>query len=90
MFEGPEYRLLPIYSTLTLTSELNTILGRVIVHSLLLGGPGFPFHAPSVYWHVVSGLSEVAVEHITVADMTPPVAEVINKVRAAFSVSESR
>ncbi len=82
MFEGPEYRLLPIYSTSTQTSELHTILGRVIVHSLLLGGPGFPFLAPSVYWYVVSGSSEVAMEHITVADMTPPVAEVINKVRA--------
>ena len=80
ILEGPPTRLYPVYSSAVQASEMLRILGRVIVHSLLHEGPGFPFLNHFVFWYLVSGSADVAVNYVLVSDLHQPVAEMINKV----------
>ena len=52
------------------------ILGRVIVHSLLHEGTGFPFLTLCL-WYLVSGSADVAVNYVLVSDLHRPVAKMI-------------
>ena len=36
------------------------VLGRMIAHSLVQCGPGFPYLAPSIYWYLATGDLQVA------------------------------
>ena len=52
-------RLTPIYSSEHVLTGVFEVLGKMIAHSLIQGGPGFPFLAPSIYWYIATGdLSE--------------------------------
>ena len=82
ILEGPPTRLIPVYSSAVLASDMLKILGRIIVHSLLQEGPGFPFLNPSVFWYLVSDNVDIAVNYVLVSDLQTPVAEMINKVQA--------
>ena len=81
ILEGPPKRLIPVYSSSVLASDMLKILGRIIVHSLLQEGPGFPLLNPFVFWYLVSDSADVAVNYVLVSDLQTPVAEMINKVK---------
>ena len=54
-FKGPVATcLIPAYSSQVLASGILKILGRIVVHSLLQGGPGFPFLTPYVYKYITT------------------------------------
>ena len=72
---GPSTRLYPVYSSAVLAYDMLKILGRVIVHSLLHKGPGFPFLNPFVFWYLVSESADVVVHYVLVSDLQKPVAE---------------
>ena len=77
-FEGPVATcLIPAYSSKVLASGILKILGRIVVHSLLQGGPGFPFLAPYVYKYVTTESIDQAFEDITLAVLPTPVANMI-------------
>ena len=40
------------------------MFGRIILHSILLEGPGFPFFPPPVYYYLVNGTIESAMPHM--------------------------
>ena len=42
------------------------MLGRIILHSILLEGPGFPFFPPPVYYYLVNGTIESAMPHMDI------------------------
>ena len=84
ILEGPPKRLIPVYSSSVLASDMLKILGRIIVHSLLQEGPGFPFLNPFVFWYLVSDSADVAVNYVLVSDLQTPVAEMINKVKTIW------
>ena len=77
-FEGPVVTsLIPAYSSQVLASGILKILGRIIVHSLLQGGPGFPFLAPYVYKYITTESIDQAFEEVTLAVLPIPVANMI-------------
>ena len=80
LFEGSEDRLLPVYSTSVLASGLLKVIGQVIVHSVLFKGPAFAFLAPCIYKYISSGSVEEAVQCVKLSDLSPPVADTIEKV----------
>ena len=41
----------------------------MIVHSLIQGGPGFPFLAPSIYWYIGTGDLSEAVARSSFVDV---------------------
>lgn len=64
LFEGQDNRVLPCYTPSVIASGLLCILGRAIVHSILHGGPGFPFLAPCVYRYLCTGSADDAVQYM--------------------------
>ena len=55
LFTGPECRLSPVYSSEHILTGIFEILGKVIAHSIIQGGPGFPYLAPGIFWYVATG-----------------------------------
>ena len=71
LFTGQENRLTPVYSSENLLTEIFEILGKMIGHSLIQDGPGFPYLAPAIYWYIATGNLDEAVgraSHIDVVD----------------------
>ena len=64
LFEGSNCNLRPVSYPSATISGLYTVLGNIVIHSVLLEDIGFPFLAPYVYWYIVSGETK-AVEHIS-------------------------
>jgi len=52
-FQGTNYKS-PIYNADIVASGMRKYIGTIIVHSILLGGPGFPMFSPSVYCYLVA------------------------------------
>ena len=59
-FSG-ERRKVPLYNTDILISGLIKIIGTIIVHSVLHGGPGFPFFSLALYWYITTGSVDAAI-----------------------------
>ena len=59
LFRGSDSRLTPICSTEHVLTGVFEVLGKMIAHSLIQGGPVFLFLNPSIYWYIATGdLSE--------------------------------
>ena len=71
LFTGQENRLTPVHSSENLLTEIFEILEKMIGHSLIQDGPGFPHLAPAIYWYIATGNLDEAVgrpSHIDVVD----------------------
>ena len=55
-FQGIIYKS-PVYNADTVASGMMKYIGTIIVHSILLGGPGFPVFSPSVYRYIATLLN---------------------------------
>ncbi|KAJ7384022.1 hypothetical protein OS493_024034 [Desmophyllum pertusum] len=53
-FQGVEYKQ-PIYNSNMVACGIIKLCGKIIVHSILLGGPGLPIFSPGVYDYLVTG-----------------------------------
>ena len=53
-FQGTNYKS-PVYNADTVASGMMKYIETIIVHSILLGAPGFPMFSPSVYRYVATG-----------------------------------
>lgn len=71
LFTGQPCRLTPVYSSENLLTEIFEILGKMVGHSLIQDGLGFPYLAPAIYWYIATGDLDEAVgraSHIDVVD----------------------
>ena len=69
LFRGSNGRLTPIYSSEHVLTGVFEVLGKMIAHSLIQGGPGFPFLAPGIYWYVATGDLSEAVARSSFVDI---------------------
>ena len=82
LFEGSPRRVVPVNSSMTLMSDVLEIIGKMAAHSIIQGGPSFPYFSPVIYWFIVTGSVETAMQHATINDaVTSGVKYVIEKVR---------
>ena len=61
IFVGSEDRILPAFSN-ELVNRFFETLGKMIAHSLVQGGPGFPYLSPTIYWYLATGDLQVALQ----------------------------
>ena len=52
LFSGPFFQLTPVYSSECILTGVYEIIGRMISHSMVQDGPGFPYFAPAVYIYI--------------------------------------
>ena len=63
------------------------IIGRMISHSLVQDGPGFPCFAPAVYSYIATGNLEEAITKVSIVDIADPdLVEFVGKVRTKGSI----
>ena len=71
LFTGQTNSLTPLYSSENLLTQSFKTLGKMVGHSLIQDGPGFPNLVPAIYWYIVTGDLNEAVaraSHINVVD----------------------
>ena len=71
LFTGQPCRLTPVYSSENLLTEIFEKQGKMIGHSHIQDGPGFPYLAPAIFWYIATGDLDEAVgraSHIDVVD----------------------
>lgn len=54
LFEGPEGRLMPVYSAIIVYSGIMKSVGKIIAHSIAQCGVGFPMLSPVCYWYLIT------------------------------------
>ena len=50
LFEGPDGQLMPKNSATIVYSGIPTVVAKMIAHSIVQCGIGFPFLSPAAYW----------------------------------------
>ena len=82
LFEGEAKRRLPLFRSEHVVSGIFEILGKMIAHSLVQGGPGFPYLAPVVYSYISTGDLQAALLHVSAVDVCDPtLSTIIERVR---------
>ena len=79
-FEGVLTKL-PVYNINTVAGGVMKYIGKMVVHSILHGGPGIQIFCEGIYWYLVTGSSEAAAERVTVNDCSERVKWYVEKVR---------
>ena len=79
-FQGLDYRT-PIYSSDVVAAGVMKLVGVMVVHSILQGGPGFPIFSPAVYNYLCKGDLQEAVKTMTTEDCSLHMQDLITKVR---------
>lgn len=69
LFEGPSYRKLPAYNTISVHSGLFEVLGRLIGHGILQTSIGYPYLAAPVYWYIATGDIHKALSYASIDDV---------------------
>lgn len=70
MFQGPYERLVPIYRSDNVLNGVFEVLGKMVAHSMIQGGPGFPYLSPVVYWYIATGDLQQGVARASVMDIS--------------------
>ena len=69
LFEGPPDRLMPRYSAPLVYSGVFNAVGKMIAHSIVQCGIGFPHLSPPAYWYLITGDVSKAVGYCCIADV---------------------
>ena len=69
VFVGSEDRILPAFSNELVVNGFFETLGKMIAHSLVQGGPGFPYLSPTIYWYLATGDLQVGLQRASCADV---------------------
>ena len=69
IFTGEQFRKVPVFSNELVVNGFFEVLGKMISHSLVQGGPGFPYLSPAIYWYLATGDLQVALGKASCADV---------------------
>ncbi|XP_046860694.1 uncharacterized protein LOC124453910 [Xenia sp. Carnegie-2017] len=84
-FEGDAYQS-PVYNAGVVASGIMKYIGKIIVHSILQGGPGFPIFSPSVYRYFSTGNFELAMRTANIGECTAHIKNFIDQIDDADDV----
>ena len=82
-FEGSVSKL-PTYSVVIVASGLMRYVGKIVVHSILQGGPGLSIFSNAVYCYITTRSTENVADAITKDDFSGSVKWYIEKVSQVF------
>jgi len=70
MFQGPFECLVPIYRSDNVLNGVFEVLGKMVAHSMIQGGPGFPYLSPVIYWYIATGDLQQGIARASVIDIS--------------------
>lgn len=84
VFSGNEYKV-PVFSNELVVNGFFEILGKMIAHSLVQSGPGFPYLSPAIYWYLATGDLQIAIQKASCSDVdNRELADYISRVNVVF------
>ena len=87
LFQGPLDRVIPTYRSSTILSGTFELFGKIIAHSLVQDGPGFPYFCPTLYWYIATGDLQQGVARVSCIDILDPVlSEYVRKVSISLII----
>ena len=85
VFNGDKNNKVPAFSNELVVNGLFEVLGKMIAHSLIQSGPGFPYLSPTIYWYLATGDLQIAIQKATCSDVDDiELAEYIKRVSLLF------
>ena len=85
LFEGSDHKKVPIHNASTVLSGVFELVGKIIVHALVLANVGICCFSPASYRYLVTGDLSATIDFVTVEDVANPVIkEYIEKVNLIF------
>ena len=69
VFVGSKDRILPPFSNELVVNGFFETLGKMIAHSLVQGGSGFPYLSPTIYWYLATDDLQVGLQRASCADV---------------------
>lgn len=82
-FQGDDYRL-PVYNSNEASSGSFMLVGKIIVHSILQGGPGLPIFSPGIYYYLAKGDVTEAITGLSIVDCSLEMRADIDMVSVLF------
>eukprot|EP00794_Sanderia_malayensis_P000786 gene786-76_t len=67
LFEGCKFA--PVCSSTTLMSNVLEVVGKIVSHSIVEGGPPFAHLASPIYWYLITGSMESYMQHANILDV---------------------
>ena len=85
LFEGSDHKKVPIHNASTILSGVFELVGKIIVHALVLANVGIYCFSPASYRYLFTGDLSATIDFVTVEDVANPVIkEYIEKVNLLF------
>lgn len=82
LFEGEAKRQIPLFRSEQVVCGIFEIVSKMIAHSLVQGGPGFPYLATVMYSYISTGDLQAALLRVSAADVCDPtLLTIIERVR---------
>ena len=79
LFDGEPNMLRPAISAIARSSGILKILGKMLSHSIFQDGIGFPYLSHVCFWYLI-GNENMAIEHVSLADLPADSASFIKEV----------
>ena len=70
MFQALFERVVPIYRSDNVLNGVFEVLGKMVAHSMIQGGPGFPYLSPVIYWYIATGDLQQGIARASVIDIS--------------------
>ena len=89
MFQGLFERVVPIYRSDNVLNGVFEVLGKMVAHSMIQGGPGFPYLSPVIYWYIATGDLQQGIARASVIDISNGILNsYVTRVSVAFTFSD--
>ena len=69
-FTGEDFRKVPVFSNKFVVNGFFEVLGKMVAHSIIQCGTGFPYLAPAIYWYLVKEDLQVAIGYAACTDVS--------------------
>ena len=80
LFQQGSFNLVIHYSVQNVLSGLMIILGKIISHTIVLEGIGFPHFSKAAYWYLATGDDNIVLEFASIEDVEPAIKEMLKQV----------
>lgn len=70
VFTGEDFRKVPVFTNELVVNRFFEVLGKMVAHSLIQCGTGFPYLAPAIYWYLATEDLQVSIGYASRTDVS--------------------
>lgn len=70
VFTGEDFRKVPVFTNELVVNGFFEVLGKMVSHSIIQCGTGFPYLAPAIYWYLATEDIQVSIGYASRTDIS--------------------